>query len=77
MFPYLRDVKYPVQKEIIIEMAKDNGASPEIVETLDEIPKGNYFGRLDIVQELHDVGIQDDVNHLHSDTSSSKNTYWY
>lgn len=60
MFTYLRGIEYPVAKESIVEVAKDNGASSEVVKTLHEIPNGKYFSLLDVVQEIQEIGSGDD-----------------
>ncbi len=48
----LYGAKYPVSKKYIIEFAKERRASPGLQNELRELPEGNYFGVLDIQEEI-------------------------
>ena len=48
----LYGAKYPVSKKYIIEFAKERRASPSLQNELGELPEGNYFGVLDIQEEI-------------------------
>ena len=55
MVPYLRDVAYPERKINIMTIAKEQGASSEILEVLKEIPDGRYVSLHDLVYEIEEM----------------------
>jgi hypothetical protein len=52
----LKGIDFPVEKEDLIEYARDNGADPEIVEILQEMPEEEFDSISDVMSACGDVG---------------------
>lgn len=57
---YLRGVQYPTSKESLIETAEVNGASEEVLDVLDVLPSGEYYGLVDLIEEIEDLEAEED-----------------
>lgn len=49
------NMKYPVKKMDIIQQAKKNGASSDMIKVLDEIPDKEYANAEDVSKELQHI----------------------
>lgn len=47
------NMKYPVKKMDIIQQAKKNGASSDMIKVLEEIPDKEYTNAEEVSKELH------------------------
>ena len=52
MYHSLEGLTYPAQKKHIVEVAKHNGATSGVIETLTSMSDSQYFGIVDIVDEI-------------------------
>ncbi len=52
---FLKDVEYPVKKQDLIEQAKKNNASNEVLQDLNRIPDKEYTGAKDIDREFESI----------------------
>ncbi len=56
MFPdLLQGITYPVEKKNLIEVAKNNGATDDVVQVFNGMPNGTYLCLLDVVQEIEET----------------------
>ncbi len=52
---FLKDVEYPVKKQDLIEQAKKNNGSNEVLQDLNRIPDKEYTGATDIDREFESI----------------------
>ncbi len=52
---FLKDVEYPVKKQDLIEQAKKNNASNEVLQDLNRIPDKEYTSAIDIDREFESI----------------------
>lgn len=52
MLHSLEGLTYPAQKKHIVEVATQNGANVGVIETLTSMSDSQYFGIVDIVDEI-------------------------
>ncbi len=55
MHAFLRGVSYPAPKPNLIGVAEGNGATHELIATLQELPEGDYYCLPDVMQELEEL----------------------
>jgi hypothetical protein len=51
---HLKGVDYPASRDELVETAERNGASPELVEALRDLPGSEYDGPDDVMEALGD-----------------------
>ncbi len=51
----LKGIGFPAEKDDLIEHARDNGAGPEIVELLQEMPEDEFDSISDVMSAFGDV----------------------
>lgn len=51
----LKNIDFPAERKDIIEQAKKNKATPDILVELGMLPDKNYNGAKDVAGELHEV----------------------
>lgn len=49
---YLDGVNYPVNKQDLIDKAKQEGASSDVLQTLEKMPGDHYNGPVDVSQAI-------------------------
>lgn len=57
---YLEGVEYPASKMQIVEFARTHGAPDSVIEILEHVRDGEYFGLLDLMGELDEEEVETD-----------------
>lgn len=52
---FLKDINYPVKKQELIEHAKKNKASNEVLQDLEKLPEKQYTNAADVSKEFKGV----------------------
>lgn len=71
MNAFLRGVSYPAPKPDLIDVAADNGATRELIATLQDLPDGDYYCLPDVIQELEEL---DPESEEPADTGTEEDT---
>ena len=51
----LKGIDFPAEKDDLVEQARDNGADPEIVELLQEMPEEEFDSMADVMGAVSDA----------------------
>ncbi len=60
IYMYLQGAHYPISKADLIEVAADNGADREVLDTLHDLPSSDYFSLSDVMHEISVLELQDE-----------------
>ena len=49
---YLSGMHYPAEKQKLIDIAQNNGASRDVIDLINKLPKKTYTSPIDITKEI-------------------------